>query len=308
VSRKTWLVNLEITIDPRWNDGRKIMSTEFVEVMEYELKSVRYQLKNLRKMGCDKRMLNGTMERKCSRAGEVYHVREVGKNNTKHSRKIGGETGPEVIARKQARFNAELIRTLERNEQALARALEILRRDYKPYDADAIDERIGESYVDRTGLVNKYPGIMRDEQWRLPVNAKKGLDVPEKQHIAMDGQIVRSKSELVVYNMLLSMGIPFNYEEPIELEKENANEIPYYADFVVHLDDGRTVVIEVMGMLSQQKYFDNAARKLRYYVLGGYTIGKDLIIIADKNDGTLDSCAVRKVFENMFGKAIKRTA
>jgi len=272
------------------------MDIDVVEVLETELDFVKRRREKIEFVR-NERLESGTLVKREGVKETAYHLYSVDPNGKRRSRKIGGERNAEVIARKQEKFTGELTRTLERDDRALERALKILRRDFRPYDTESIEDRIGESYVDNTGLVNKCPGIVTNDSWKIPINADRGIAPPEKPHYAMDGQICRSKSEVVVYNMLLTMGIPFNYEEPIKLKKEMGNELPFYADFVVHKDDGSILVIEVMGMLSEQGYFENATRKMRMYVLNGYVLGKDLLIIADKDDGTIDSYTVRKILE-----------
>lgn len=80
-------------------------------------------------------------------------------------------------------------------------------------------------------------------------------------HVTSDGRAVRSMSELVIAEALISAGQEFSYERPLEVGGQVR-----YPDFTIQDDiSGRTIYWEHLGMLDQQGYRDKWQKKLDWY-------------------------------------------
>ena len=82
-----------------------------------------------------------------------------------------------------------------------------------------------------------------------------------KIHKTVDGNFVRSKSEVIISNLLYSSGIKYSYEEKL-----------FYAagefilpDFTIYLPDGKKIFWEHIGMAGNEKYDKNWIRKMDIY-------------------------------------------
>lgn len=81
-----------------------------------------------------------------------------------------------------------------------------------------------------------------------------------KVHEAITGDMVRSKSEVIVANLLHERGIPFMYEKPL-VAKDGTMYLP---DFTVTFR-GEEYYWEHVGMLSDQAYAKGWEEKQAWY-------------------------------------------
>ena len=75
-----------------------------------------------------------------------------------------------------------------------------------------------------------------------------------------DGNVVRSKSEVIISNSLHAAGIAYRYEEP--LYYDGGEILP---DFTIYFPDGRKIFWEHVGMLGVEDYDKRWAKKLHVY-------------------------------------------
>jgi ATP-dependent exoDNAse (exonuclease V) alpha subunit len=119
-------------------------------------------------------------------------------------------------------------------------------------------------------------------------------------HVTSRGEAVRSKSEVIIANLLHSRKIAYHYEHPLEI-----NGVTKYPDFTIEDDDtGITYYWEHCGMLNDPAYTRRWIEKQRWYrsigILplseGGGTKGT-LIVSEDQSDGGID-CSKIDLFIN----------
>ncbi|KLE08547.1 hypothetical protein AF80_09605 [Aliarcobacter butzleri L355] len=108
-------------------------------------------------------------------------------------------------------------------------------------------------------------------------------------HKTIRGEMVRSKSEVIVANILDKMNLEYSYEEPL-----NINSQTYLPDFTLRYQ-GKIVYIEHLGMLGVKSYAEDWGKKKEDYKKAGIseTLG-NLIITEDGSDGSLDSASIEK--------------
>lgn len=82
----------------------------------------------------------------------------------------------------------------------------------------------------------------------------------KKIHQTADGNFVRSKSEVIIANLLHAAGINYRYEEPLHY---NGGKI--LPDFTIYLSNGRKIFWEHIGMLGVEDYDRRWAEKLDVY-------------------------------------------
>lgn len=179
------------------------------------------------------------------------------------------------------------IKRCEKNLKILKEMLE----KYESCDFDAILEVLPEKYkaVERNHreyLLEKWKAAPFNQ---CPKNPRKHI---HETHI---GEMVRSKSEVIIANALYSYGIPFRYEERFPYPDENGNY--FYPDFVILLPDGRKLYWEHFGLLSKLSYCQHNVEKLYHYQINGVHIGKNLIITQDDANGSCNSALIYKIIE-----------
>ncbi len=195
------------------------------------------------------------------------------------------------------RYIKKLRKTLEEDKNLLMK----IAGKYKNYDPDSIDEAIGAVYRDTTGLVNKNPGMMTDEEWQeLPYESNLDYSFGNNPNIAYDGQEVRSKSEIILYNLIKMLGIPRHYEEDASLVNEAGQKVYKNIDFKLRDKHTKLVALEHLGKLTDQRYFENAMHKLRLYIINGYVLNDTLLLTADNAEGKLDSFSIVRMLKARF--------
>ncbi|USK48043.1 AAA family ATPase [Bacillus sp. CMF12] len=106
-------------------------------------------------------------------------------------------------------------------------------------------------------------------------------------HKTIRGEMVRSKSEVIVANILDKMEIVYSYEEPLDVKGKT-----YIPDFTLRYQ-GKTAYLEHLGMLRNKLYKKHWDKKRAIYESVGIseTLG-NLIITVDGLDGSLDATLI----------------
>ena len=81
-----------------------------------------------------------------------------------------------------------------------------------------------------------------------------------KIYKTQDGNFVRSKSEVIIANLLYAAEINYRYEEPLEVDG-----VKILPDFTIYLPNGRKIFWEHIGMLGVEKYDKRWVEKLNLY-------------------------------------------
>lgn len=83
----------------------------------------------------------------------------------------------------------------------------------------------------------------------------------ERVHETLDGNHVRSKSEVIICNLLYESGIKYEYEKPLFYEQDKH----IMPDFTIFLENGSEIYWEHVGMLGNEQYDSNWNYKMDVY-------------------------------------------
>jgi ATP-dependent exoDNAse (exonuclease V) alpha subunit len=131
---------------------------------------------------------------------------------------------------------------------------------------------------------NLFQGIVRVTTDALPY-AENLIHKTEKGHL------VRSKSELVIANMLFRLDIPYEYERVCEGTDEAGKLRP---DFSFVTPEGDLVIWEHLGMLQREDYRRGWEWKRNWYIKNGFKPDKTLFTSQDDERGGLNSEPLKK--------------
>lgn len=107
---------------------------------------------------------------------------------------------------------------------------------------------------------------------------------------------VRSKSELIIDNMLTLNKIPFRYECCLDL-----NGIIVYPDFTIkHTKTEKIYYWEHFGMMDDPSYAQNAISKLQNYIAHGIYPTINLIITFETKDNPLNIDMIENIIKFYF--------
>lgn len=143
-----------------------------------------------------------------------------------------------------------------------------------------------------TNLFNDKPNFEYYEKY-------KSFYDKNKIHITKKGEFVRSKSEVIIANLLDDKGINYEYEKELEL-----GNMKIHPDFTVE-KDGKIYIWEHLGMMDNKEYKNNwNIKKSRYEENNIIDIRDDmtdrkyyLITTEETNKSGLDSRIISKIIE-----------
>lgn len=117
-------------------------------------------------------------------------------------------------------------------------------------------------------------------------------------HRTLNGEGVRSKSEVIIANMLRLKGIEYIYERPLKGKDGSVR----YPDFTIEdSESGRTIYWEHLGMMIDPEYRQRWEKKLEWYKAQGLrplderNSDGDLLITYDDKRGGVDSQKIDKL-------------
>ncbi len=138
--------------------------------------------------------------------------------------------------------------------------------------------------------LNKSQTLLRNTNLFEPVVRPEGVDQPYPEnliHRTLKGELVRTKSEVIVANILTTLDISYDYEKALEFAP-NDFRLP---DFTISYK-GKTLYWEHLGMLNLPYYSAEWNRKKKWYEKHGLL--DDVITSRDEPDGSIDSLKIKK--------------
>lgn len=115
-------------------------------------------------------------------------------------------------------------------------------------------------------------------------------------HTTLAGHKVRSKSEVIIANLLYTNGISYRYEAALIL-----NEITIYPDFtILHPTSQQLFYWEHFGMMDKNNYCDAACNKLKSYCYNGIYPSMQLITTYETGKVPIRSEQVQQIISQYF--------
>ena len=137
-----------------------------------------------------------------------------------------------------------------------------------------------------------------------PVEVKGSFLEERLIHITACGEAVRSKSEVIIANLMHAKKIDYEYEQPLE-----RGGVVKYPDFTIEDDDANVNYYwEHLGMLNDDDYLRRWKEKVAWYRANGIVPIEEgggprgtLIQSKDNENGGIDSSKINKLIEEVIG-------
>lgn len=124
---------------------------------------------------------------------------------------------------------------------------------------------------------------------------KDGSHVTKTSLQTINGEKVRSKSELIIADRLKHHGIPYMYEPSVHLGDMDKVWLPDF--YVMNKRTGETFLWEHFGMLGNENYCDSFQYKLEQYAEFGIFVGQQLIITTESTTHQLNTDHVDRLIK-----------
>ena len=125
-------------------------------------------------------------------------------------------------------------------------------------------------------------------QWECAKYKKKVMDAKMEHYQTSAGEIMRSKSELLIAERLRALEVPYRYEPCVKLKERRAS-IKVHPDFqVLNVRLRKEFYWEHFGMLDDEEYREHNLEKILLYEKNGYFPGVNLLITHETQEHPLD--------------------
>lgn len=162
------------------------------------------------------------------------------------------------------------------------------------YPTPAPEEIINKISSARRALIR--PIELSDEeyvhQWmQIPYTGKEiPANVPT--YLTARGERVRSKSEIIIANLLDSKNIPYRYEYPLTIHEN----IILHPDFtILNVRTRQELIFEHFGMMDDPSYAERAVGKINLYQSAGICLGHQLIATFETQSHPLNLQALNSI-------------
>lgn len=233
-----------------------------------------------------------------ARRGRKAHYFHVTKNSSEWGDYIpAGESAGDaaIAALAQKDYDIHALAELRRELSAIDKFC----RAYHPERLEALYAKLHDqrrTYVKPLWL----PRVEFIAQWSAASYVGKPFSDDTKLLLTAKGERVRSKSEVIIADTLLRMGIPYRYEYP-HIMKVGSRHVKFHPDFTcLRISDRSEILWEHLGMMDDPEYAGRTFKKMEVYEANGIFIGAGLIITQETMENPLSSATVQRLAEKFL--------
>ncbi len=195
------------------------------------------------------------------------------------------------VARKIAQndYDRKILRIAEKEHRIVTKYLNLLKKE----EFLKLNTKLARP---RKMLINMYRENDEEyiQQWMSEQFKPMEFENDSTEYFSGGGTRVRSKSELIIANMLEKYSIPYKYEYPVNLNKFK-NVRP---DFIcLNVITRKEYIWEHFGMMDNIAYANNNIAKLNAYEENGYFLGDNLIMTFETSQCPINSNVIKSNIE-----------
>ncbi|SDJ23922.1 hypothetical protein SAMN04487760_10451 [Lachnospiraceae bacterium G41] len=194
----------------------------------------------------------------------------------------------------------DLRKTVQRDyEKKVNKKLKTLRRrlsDFiRIFDVDQIESVYTNLSAARKKLVMPIVETKEDFIKRWKSVQYEPMPIEENtEFVTANGVKVRSKSELIIANMLEQNGVSYRYEYPLTLRGLGTVRPDF---FCLNERTGKEYIWEHFGMMDNIAYANRNISKIQTYEQNGFLAGKNMIMTFEASATPLNSSSVMRMIE-----------
>ena len=231
------------------------------------------------------------------KADKSYYYHQIKQDNTYEKKYIEKKNTAFAIALAKKGYYTKIKPQLEKE----LRALELFD---KSYNEDIVDKIYDSMIEARKDIVNPVRLSSREilKNWDKEVY-EINQQYPENLVYKTDkGENVRSKSELIIANMLNrnSKDLRYKYERPLELLINGEKRIVYPDFTVLNIHTGKITYWEHAGMMDNPKYASSFVGKVNTYLENGIIQGINLIFTYETSENPLNTQYVLAMIDGLI--------
>ena len=185
----------------------------------------------------------------------------------------------------------------------LKKMLDETKHFMKKCPSNELEEIYENLSVDRKSLVTPIQLSVKEKvkQWQAEVYEKNQMYPENLRYETEKGDMVRSKSEVIIANILYHnrKDILYKYERPLEVT-ENGRQKTIYPDFtILNRHTGRITYWEHAGRMDDPYYANEFVKKMNTYMANNLLIGRDVVVSVETQNTPLDIKVVVRLIEQI---------
>lgn len=240
----------------------------------------------------------GRLKPQRKRAKTYYCQEYVSKDDGTYVKKYISQKDVDFVkALAQKGYYMKVKPLLEKN----LRALELF---VQRYDETAVTSIFDTLTEERKALVEPI-GLSVQEQlkrWSNEVYEPYLKYQENMKYETEQGEMVRSKSEVIIANILYHYRnqILYKYERPLELLNHGEEEIVHPDFTIINIQTGKITYWEHAGRMDEPRYAVDFVKKMNLYMDNQIIPGKNLIVTYETYHTTLNVSSVKKMIEQLL--------
>ena len=181
--------------------------------------------------------------------------------------------------------------------RAVDKELGAIKKYYDNYPDITAEQVYSKLHEERQKLVNPIEDTEEKyiQKWETVQYVGKVIDESIPEFYTAKNERVRSKSELIIADLLTKENVPYRYEYPIYLKGVG----PVYPDFMVLNVKTRTEFYwEHFGMMDDSSYLEKALHKIEMYEQNGIFPGEKLLITCETRTSPLNQRNIMNLIQH----------
>lgn len=238
----------------------------------------------------------GSLKIQC-RNKQAYYYHQIKRNNNFERRYIEKKNANLATALAKKGYYSKIKPQLEKELRALKSFDESYNDEYTDnvYDSmiNARKQLLEPVRVSNQEILNRWNNENYETNASYPENLVYKTD---------NGEIVRSKSELIIANMLFhnKKNLKYKYERPLELIVNGEKRIIHPDFTVLNVDTGKITYWEHAGKMDDSKYASSFVWKTNIYLENGIISGENLIYTFETNDTPINTQYVLTMIDKLL--------
>lgn len=127
-----------------------------------------------------------------------------------------------------------------------------------------------------------------------------GQKKPETEYYSKRNEKVRSKSEKLIADLLIDMGVYYRYEYPIQL-KGYYDGVAYVDFYLLKVKERKEICYEHCGMSDDRGYYNDFVFRSNCYTKNGYIQGENLLYSFESSEYPVNLKAIEKQVKSILG-------
>lgn len=207
------------------------------------------------------------------------------------------DTSNGIYLKKKEKKLIQALAQKEYDKKVLEKAREehkIISKINNAYKSGSVEDVLQSIALGKRELVNPVylPDEAYIEQWSKKPYVGLHFKEGTPEYYTDKGERVRSKSEIIIANLLNQKKIPYKYECPLKLESYKV----VYPDFtVLDVKNRKEIYWEHLGLMDDEEYVNKNLEKLVKYEANGYYPGDKLILTFETSKQPLNSKVIEMI-------------